>query len=52
MSVLLNCLNTFPALLLTTLSVLAMTSIAAADVNTWQASINSQTKERYIPVDL
>lgn len=52
MSVLLNCLNRFLALLLTSLTVLAMTSIGAADINTWQASINSQTKERYIPVEL
>lgn len=52
MSVLLNCLNRFPALVLTSLTVLAMTSIGAADINTWQASINSQTKERYIPVEL
>ena len=52
MSVLVNWLNTSLALLLMGLTVLAATSVSAADIKAWEASINSQTKERYIPVEL
>jgi hypothetical protein len=52
MSVLVNWLNTSIALLLMGLTVLSTTSVSAADINAWEASINSQTKERYIPVEL
>jgi hypothetical protein len=52
MSVLVHRLNTSLALLLTGLTVLAMTSVSAADIKVWEASINPQTKERYIPVEL
>jgi hypothetical protein len=37
---------------LTLLLSLASSSMAAADSNVWEASINPQTKERYIPVEL
>jgi hypothetical protein len=33
-------------------TVLASTSARAADSNVWETSINPQTKERYIPVEL
>jgi hypothetical protein len=52
MSVLVNWLNTSLALLLMGLTVLSTTSVSAADIKAWEASVNSQTKERYIPVEL
>ena len=52
MSVLVNWLNISLFLLLMGLTVVATTSVSAADIKAWEASINSQTKERYIPVEL
>jgi hypothetical protein len=52
MSVLENRLNTSLALLLTGITVLSTTSVSAADIKDWKASINSQTNERYIPVEI
>jgi hypothetical protein len=52
MSVLVNRLNTSLALLLMVLTAVAATSVSPADMKAWELSINSQTKERYIPVEL
>jgi hypothetical protein len=52
MSVLLNWLNTTLAPLLMVFTALAATSVSSADIKAWEASISSQTKERYIPVEL
>jgi hypothetical protein len=51
MTALVNWLNTALALLLMGVTILSTTS-SAADVKAWEESINSQTKERYIPVEL
>ncbi len=52
MNVLINRLNTSLALSLMSLVLLAPTSVCAAESNVWGDSINPQTKERYIPVEL